>query len=70
MMNLHLSQQEHDRLQVLLVLQSQFLSALKEAYEDINVITTRLEQWEQEITTIIEGRHERTIETKGCAQDA
>ena len=55
---LHLTQQEQDRLQVLLVLQSQFLSALKEAYEDINIITKRLEQWEQEITTIIEGSRE------------
>lgn len=67
---INLSQKEKDRLQVLLVLQAQFLSALKEAYEDINIITKRLEQWEQEISTIIEGSHERTTEAKGCAQDA
>lgn len=55
MKNLHLSQQEQDRLRVLLVLQSQFMESLKEAYKDIKVITTRLEQWEQEIRSIIEG---------------
>lgn len=52
---LHLSQQERDRLQVLLVLQSHFMESLKEAHNDIKVITTRLEQWEQEIQSIIEG---------------
>lgn len=52
---LHLSQQEQDRLQVLLVLQSHFMESLKEAYNDIKVITTRLEQLEQEIQSIIEG---------------
>lgn len=54
-MKLHLSQQERDRLQVLLVLQSHFMESLKRAYNDIKVITTRLEQWEQEIQSIIEG---------------
>jgi hypothetical protein len=54
-MKLHLSQQEQDRLQVLLVLQSHFMESLKEAYNDIKVITNRLEQWEQEIQSIIEG---------------
>ena len=43
------------RLQVLLVLQSHFMESLKEAYNDIKVITNRLEQWEQEIQTIIGG---------------
>lgn len=52
---MNLSQQEQDRLKVLLVLQSKFLQSLKEAYEDINIITQRLEQWEQEIQSIIEG---------------
>lgn len=50
-----LTKQEQDRLQVLLVLQSHFMESLKEAYEDIKVITARLEQWEQEIQSIIEG---------------
>nr|DAY04855.1 MAG TPA: hypothetical protein [Caudoviricetes sp.] len=55
MMNINLTKQEQDRLQVLLVLQSHFMESLKEAYNDIKVITTRLEQWEQEIQSIIEG---------------
>jgi len=55
MMNINLTKQEQDRLQVLLVLQSHFMESLKEAYNDIKDITNRLEQWEQEIQTIIEG---------------
>lgn len=55
MMNINLTKQEQDRLQVLLVLQSHFMESLKEAYNDIKVITTRLEQWEQEIQSIIGG---------------
>ena len=54
-MNINLTQQERERLQVLLVLQSHFRESLKEAYYDIKVITNRLEQWEQEIQSIIEG---------------
>lgn len=54
-MNINLTKQEQDRLQVLLVLQSHFMESLKEAYKDIKVITNRLEQWEQEIQSIIEG---------------
>ncbi len=52
---INLTKQEQDRLQVLLVLQSHFMESLKEAYNDIKVITTRLEQWEQEIQSIVEG---------------
>lgn len=52
---INLTKQEQDRLQVLLVLHSQFMESLKEAYEDIKVITTRLEQLEHEIQSIIEG---------------
>lgn len=52
---INLTKQERDRLQVLLVLQSHFMESLKEAYNDIKVITTRLEQWGQEIRSIIEG---------------
>lgn len=55
MMNINLTKQEQDRLQVLLVLQSHFMESLKEAYNDIKVITNRLEQWEQEIQSIIGG---------------
>lgn len=55
MMNINLTKQEQDRLQVLLVLQSHFMESLKEAYNDIKVIANRLEQWEQEIQSIIEG---------------
>lgn len=55
MMNINLTKQEQDRLQVLLVLQSHFMESLKEAYNDIKVISNRLEQWEQEIQSIIEG---------------
>lgn len=55
MEQVNLTQRERDRLQVLLVLQSHFMESLKEAYNDIKVITTRLEQWEQEIQSIIGG---------------
>jgi hypothetical protein len=54
MMNINLTKQDQDRLQVLLVLQSHFMESLKEAYNDIKVITNRLEQWEREIQSIIE----------------
>lgn len=68
---LHLSQQEQDRLQVLLVLQSHFMESLNEAYNDIKVITNRLEQWEQEIQSTINRSlreaDDRSSQTKGCA---
>lgn len=52
---INLTKQEQERLQVLLVLQSHFMESLKESYNDIKVITNRLEQWEQEIQSIIGG---------------